>query len=205
MPIPHYIGVFTQEGQIVSNCFLNDQLTEIHTSEGDFEIAPDFFLRYVSHFSELQTVITRAEDKQTALKVREVLQQNGIFMEVLGENPDEPAWSKFDGKMVIGLAQSIQENKDFERVEKKLAACMGNCKVTDFSTRDGITTCEVYCNGLKEQLPSDYRLVSDYQEFSNIEIVSLGTEKDVIKEIIEKNGLKTVSYTHLTLPTIYSV
>ena len=69
---------------------------------------------------------------------------------------------------------------------------MGNCKVTDFSTRDGITTCEVYCNGLKEKLPSDYRLISDYQEFSNIKIVSLGTERSVIKEILEKNGLKKV-------------
>lgn len=187
--IPNYVGVFTQNGEIVSNFFMNEELSQINTSKGSFEIDTALFAQGRSSFSRLQTVVCVAADKESALKVRETLHANGVFLEILGEDPQKPAWAKFDGKMVISLAQSIASK---EELEKKLKVCMGNCKVAEVYTENGVMNCEVYCNGLKKELPSGYRMVSNYQRFKNIEVVSLGTDRSTIAAIIKGAKLANV-------------
>ncbi len=82
LPLPNYVGVFTKNGEMVSNFFINQELSQLHTAKGNFEIDHSIFTKNMDSYSPLQTVVCVAKDKTSAVKLRDILKRNGIFLEI---------------------------------------------------------------------------------------------------------------------------
>lgn len=181
-------GIITINGEIHSNFFLNKEFTNIHTSLGNFEISDSVFLNNQSSFHPINMVSINAEDKKSAVEIRNKLIEAGTFILFNGIEPI-PTWVKFNGKIILGISGEISSRQDFEdQLKTDLSNSIEDFEIGELVFLDEIKSVEVSCDKISGEIPSKYTILSEFEKFKNIQITTIGTEKKELEKLISELG-----------------
>jgi len=193
MFMPNSTGFISINGEIHSNFFLNKEFTNIHTSLGNFEISKNVFLNNQSSFNKLNKIVISSEEKVSAIKMREALIQNGIFILYRGTDPI-PSWVNFDGKIILGYKGDITSLPNFEsQLKQDLSNSLSDFKLGEIEFLDEIKSIEIFCNEFNNKIPSNYSVISEYEPLKDIQMTIIGTERSEIEKLISDSKIDKVT------------
>lgn len=188
MFMPNSTGIITINGEIHSNFFLNKEFTNIHTSMGNFEISDAVFLNNQSLFNQINMVSINAEDKNSAIQIRNKLMKNGTFILFNGVEPI-PTWVKYNGRIILGYNGKISSKEDFENLLKMdLSKSIEDFEIGEVLFLDETKSVEISCDKIIGEIPSKYTILSEFEKFKNIQITTIGTEKKELEKLISELG-----------------
>ena len=187
MPFPpSLIGLFSIDGEIYSNFYLNEDFTQIHTSKGNFRIEKNNFFRYKDKFKQIRLSSVFIQNRKEAIRCREALKKNQFLLRE-GKSYT-PFWIKFKGEVNLQMKSTLQNREIEEILIEELSSNLGKFDLLRMKFDDDIYTLKIACEKFEGKLPENYLIAEKYTCYTNIEIEVLGRDKGEISRFLDENN-----------------